>query len=241
MTNLILLAMLILSPGSYAQEGPISKADKLFAARDDVSSLKQAATLMEEVAARDKNDYESHWRLAKYRYYLADAEKDEPKKMKLIQSAIGAARKAVALDGSRVEGHFWLAATNGALADMKGGISSIGLVKTIRKEFQTALAIDPAYENGASYLALGEIDLNLPRLLGGNDRRGVERLEEGSKAYQSNAELKLALASAYEKKGRKNEARKLRESILTTNDPARTPNEIEDIRKKARSMMDKTK
>jgi tetratricopeptide (TPR) repeat protein len=241
MTNLILVAILILFPGSYWQDNSIEKADKLFANRDNMESLKQAATLMEEMAAREKTNYEAHWRLAKYKYYLADVETDEAKKTKLLQSAIGAAKKAVALETNRVEGHFWLAATNGSFAEMKGGISSLGLVKTIRKEFQAALALDPAYENGASYLALGEIDLNLPRFFGGNDRRGIERLEEGLKTYQSNAELKFALASAYEKKGRKNEARKLLESILTTSDPARTPNEIQDLRNKARTLMDKTK
>ena len=241
MANLILILMLILSPALHAQDSPTAKSDKLFASRDNVESLKQAVALMEEATARDKTDYESHWRLAKYRYYLADVETDESKKMKLIQSAIVAAKKGVALDSNRVEGHFWLAATNGELADMKGGISSLGLVKTIRKEFQAALAIDPAYENGASYLALGEIDLNMPRILGGNDQRGIQKLEEGLKAYQSNAELKLALATAYEKKGRKGEARHLLESILATNDPARTPNEMKDLRNKARALMDKTK
>jgi tetratricopeptide (TPR) repeat protein len=241
MTNFILTAMLVVSSVFVAQDSPFSKADHLFAVRDNAASLKQAVSMMEEMTARDKANYEAFWRMAKYRYYLADVETDESKKSRLIHSAIDAAKKAVALDGSRVEGHFWLAATNGELADMKGGISSLGLVKTIRKEFEAALAIDPSYENGASYLALGEIDLNLPKLLGGSERRGIARLEEGLKTYQSNAELKLALASAYEKKGRREEARKLLESLLTTSDPARTPNEYEDLKKKARRLMDEMK
>jgi tetratricopeptide (TPR) repeat protein len=241
MTYLIFTAMLILSFALPAQNSPLDKADKLFASRDNVESLKQAVSVTEQMTARDKTNYEAFWRLAKYRYYLADGETDEPEKSKLIQSAIDAAKKAVALNGARVEGHFWLAATTGELADMKGGISSLGLVKTIRKEFEAALAIDPSYENGAAYLALGQIDLSMPRLLGGSDRRGMERLEEGLKTYQSNAELKLALAEAYAKKGRKDEARKLLESILATSDPARTPNEIQDIRNKTRRLLDRVK
>ena len=241
MTNLILMTMLVLSQVLPTQGSAFSKADNLFASRDNVESLKRAVSMMEEVTARDKLNYEAFWRMAKYRYYLADVETDESKKSKLINSAIEAAKKAVALDSARVEGHFWLAATNGQLADMKGGISSLGLVKTIRKEFETALAIDASYENGASYLALGQIDLSLPKVFGGSDRRGLERLEEGLKAYQSNAELKLALAEVYEKKGRKDEARKLLESILTTGDSARTPKELEEIRSKARALTDKMK
>jgi tetratricopeptide (TPR) repeat protein len=241
LTNLITTALMITWPVLPAQDGPFEKADRLFASRDNVSSLQQAVLMMEEATARDKTNYEAFWRMAKYRYYLADAEADEPKKGRLIHSALDAAKKAVALDGSRVEGHFWLAAASGQLADMKGGISAVGLVKTIRKEFEAALAIDPSYENGASYLALGQIDLSLPRLLGGSERRGIARLEEGLKTYGSNAELKLALAEVYEKKGRKDEARKLLESILTTDDPARSANEIQDVRRKARALADKMK
>jgi tetratricopeptide (TPR) repeat protein len=241
MTYMIFTVMLIVSFALPAQDSPLGKADKLFASRDNVESLKQAVSVTEKMIARDKTNYEAFWRMAKYSYYLADGEDDESKKSKLIQSAIDAAKKAVALNSARVEGHFWLAATTGELADMKGGISSLGLVKTIRKEFEASLAIDPSYENGAAYLALGQIDLNMPRLLGGSDRRGIERLEEGLKSYQSNSELKLALAEAYAKKGRKDEARKLLESIITTSDPARTPGEIEDIRRKAHALMEKTK
>ncbi|HEX8087824.1 MAG TPA: tetratricopeptide repeat protein [Blastocatellia bacterium] len=241
MTSLILTALMILSPGWPAQDGPFAKADKLFASRDNLESLKQAVSMMEEAIARDKNNYEASWRMAKYLYYLADVETDEPKKSRLIHRAIDAAKKAVALDGARVEGHFWLAAASGELADMKGGIGSVGLVKIIRKEFEAALAIEPSYENGASYLALGQIDLSMPRLLGGSERRGMARLEEGLRAYPSNAELKLATAEAYEKKGRKDEARKLLESILATPDPARSPNEIEDIRNKARRLLERLK
>ncbi|HKP84761.1 MAG TPA: TRAP transporter TatT component family protein, partial [Blastocatellia bacterium] len=144
-------------------------------------------------------------------------------------------------DGNRVEGHFWLAASDGEYADMKGALQSLGLGKIIRKEFEAALAIDPMYENGAAYLALGQIDLSLPRLFGGNEKRGIERLEQGLKAASNNAEIKIALADAYDKKGRKDEARKLLESVLSANDPARTPNELEELRNKARARLDKMK
>ena len=63
------------------------------------------------------------------------------------------------------------------------------------------------YQDGAAYLALGQIDVSLPRLFGGNEKRGIERLEQGFKAAQNNSEIKLALAEIYDKKGRKAEAK----------------------------------
>ena len=245
MTYLILTLMLILSPvffesGSQKNDS-ITRADDLYAARDTVDNLKQAVLLMEQLTVREPSNYEAWWRLARVRYYAGDREKDQSKKSRLFQAGVEAAKKAVASDAQRVEGHFWFAANEGEYADLKGALQSLGLVKTIRKEFEAALAINPAYENGAIYSALGQIDLNLPRLFGGNERRGIERLEEGLRVGPNNAELKVTLAEFYQKKGRKGEAKNLVESVLSVNDPARSPMEIEELRTKARTLLEKVK
>src|SRR5436853_7463988 len=91
---------------------------------------------------------------------------------------------------------------------MKGALQSLNMVKTIRKEFEAALLINPSYENGAIYSALGQIDLNLPKLLGGSDKRGIERLEAGLKVGPDNAELAVTFAVVYGRKVRKEDARK---------------------------------
>jgi len=243
MTNFILISMLILAPALRhpGQTGPIARADELFAARDNGDNLKQAASLMEQLTVRDPSNYDAWWRLARIRYYIGDRENNSSRKAKIFQAGVDAANKAVALDDKRVEGHFWFAANEGEYADLKGALQSLNLVKTIRKEFEAALAINPSYENGAIYSALGQIDLNLPRFLGGNERRGIERLEEGLKVGPNNAELKVTLAGVYQKKGRTDEARPLLESVLSSNDPARSPAEMEELRTKARALLAKLK
>jgi tetratricopeptide (TPR) repeat protein len=243
MKNMLLFSILLLSPvlAVSAQKEPITRADELFAARDNADNLQEGISVMEQLTARESSNYEAWWRLARFRYYLGDREKDQAKKSKLFQAGIEAAKKGVALDVARVEAHFWFAANEGEYADLKGALQSLGLVKTIRKEFEAALAINPTYENGAIYSALGQIDLNLPRLLGGNERRGIERLEEGLKVGPGNAELKVTLAEVYQKKGRRDEARKLVESVLNGNDSARSPIEMEELKTKARALLDKVK
>jgi len=243
MKNMLLFSILLLSPvlEFSAQKDSSARADELFVARDYADNLQQGISVMEQLTAREPSNYEAWWRLARFKYYLGDREKDQAKKSKLFQAGIEAAKKGVALDGARVEAHFWFAANEGEYADLKGALQSLGLVKTIRKEFEAALAINPAYENGAIYSALGQIDLNLPRLLGGNERRGIERLEEGLKVGPSNAELKVTLAEVYQKKGKRDEAKKLVESVLSGNDPARSPIEMEELRTKARALLDKVK
>ncbi|MFL6214142.1 MAG: TRAP transporter TatT component family protein [Blastocatellia bacterium] len=226
---------------AIAQESPLAKADGLFAARDNVESLRQAISIAATQRAKEPTNYEAVYRVAEYTYYLADREPDKAKRLKLYEAAIEAAKKAVALDPNRVEGHFWLAANDGEYADLKGAMSALGLVKMVRKEFEAALALDPNYKNGAIHLALGRLDLEVPRLFGGNDARGLSRLEAGYNAAPTNAELKMALADAYEKKGRKDDARKLYESVISASDPVRTPNELNDLRAKARLHLDKLK
>jgi tetratricopeptide (TPR) repeat protein len=234
----LLFAVFVLS---LAQETSIVKADKLFAARDSIESLKQAVLLVEDVTKREPENYEGFWRLARFRYYVADHEKDLAKKGKILQTAMDAGKRAVELDTSRVEGHFWLAAATGEYADLKGALQSLTLVKTVRREFEAALAINPAYENGDIYSALGQIDLNLPKLFGGNERRGLERLEAGLKIGANNSDLKVTLAEYYIKKGRTAEARGLLDGVLSLTDPARSPLEQEDIKTKARGLLEKLK
>ena len=245
MTGLILISTLVLLPAfskpESMQKDSIARSDELFAARDNAENIKQAVLLMEQLTTREPLNYEAWWRLARARYYAGDREKDQTKKTKLFQSGIEAAKKAVASDDKRVEGHFWFGANQGEYADLKGALQSLGLVKIIRKEFEAALAINPSYENGAIYSALGQIDLNLPKLFGGNERRGIERLEAGLKTGPDNAELKVTLGEVYQKKGRRDEAKRLFESVLSTNDPARTPIEMEELRTKARGFLEKIK
>jgi tetratricopeptide (TPR) repeat protein len=243
MKKLALIFALILMPigAASAQESPFAKADGLFTSRDNLDSLKQAVALVEAQRVKEPANFEVVYRVAEYKYYLADREPDKAKRVKLYEAAIEAAKRAVAIDSNRVEGHFWLAANEGEYADLKGALSAIGLVKAVRKEFEAALAIDPAYKNGAIYLALGRLDLELPRLFGGNDGRGLARLEAGNQAAPTNAELKMALAETYEKKGRKDDARKLYDSILGSPDPVRTPAELAELRAKARQHLEKLK
>jgi tetratricopeptide (TPR) repeat protein len=233
----ITIGILALACSTLAQDTALQKADRLYAERDKTENLRQAVSLVE----KEVTSYEAMWRLAKFRFYMSNLESQNEQKIKLLQAAIAAAEKAVKLDANRVEGHFWLGVNKGKYADLKGGFAALGLVKTVRRELETALKLDPNYAKGTIQLALGQLALQVPRLLGGNHKRGLELLEAGLKVGQANAELKLALAEQYGKKNRKAEARKLLEEILKEEDPLRTPLEQNDLRNRARQALDKLK
>ena len=240
MVHLTLIASLLSCSVFWpqARNEQIVQAERLFAGRDDIRNLGRAVSLLENLAARQPSDYEVLWRLSKYRYYLSEGEKDSTRKRKLLEAGIDAGKKALQVDASRPEGHFWLGANYGDLAELKGAFSSLALIKVIRKEFESALNADATYENGAVYLALGEMYMSLPGILGGSDRRGLELLEKGLQVAPANAELRLTLAEHYAKKGRKDDARRLLESVVRDGDPSRTPLELQDIREKARALLE---
>jgi tetratricopeptide (TPR) repeat protein len=233
---LIFIAIL-LTPGrlTLAQETTLQKADKLYADRDKVESLKQAIALVE----KEVTNYEAMWRLAKFKYYLSDTQTDEKQKIKLLQEGITAAEKAIKLDPARAEAHFWMGATKGAYAELKGAFSAMGLVRTVRREFETALKIDPAYSKGTTHLALAELLIRLPALMGGSDKKGMQYLQEGLTYGPQNAELKLFLAEQYSKQDKKADAKRLLEAILKDDDPLRTPNEQAELRNKAQQLLAK--
>src|SRR5262249_45380044 len=133
--------------------------------------------------------------------------------------------------------HFWLAVSYGTYAELKGVFRSLWLLRTIRTEFNTVFKIDPNYENGSVYLALGQMDVRLPRLLGGNEQRGIARLENGLSGSPQNAELTRFLGETYLKMGKKKEGKQLLEKVLALQDPFCSPKELANIRSHAQRLL----
>ena len=68
-------------------------------------------------------------------------------------------------------------------------------------------------------MALGQIDLETPRMLGGDAKKAVEILEKGLRFGENNALYRLRLSQAYLAVDRKEDARKQLDMILSA-----TPN-----------------
>jgi hypothetical protein len=232
-----------LTPGannSPATADALREADRLFAHGEDAARDRQSLAVLERAIASDPNNYQLLWRAARSYYYVGDAAAGKQEKKVNFEKGIFAAQRAVATQGGAVEGHFWLAANYGGWAEMVGVVNAYQTVKKIRAEMQTVLRINANYEDGNAYLALGLIDRELPRLLGGNAKRGVSFLEQGLRAAPHNLDLKLALARAYLEDGRRDEGRRLLQEIMNASvNPARA-REGRHIQEKARQALNKS-
>lgn len=247
MLKVLFIATLLSLPGSAANQAqpasknstlkpavtvapskdPIGDADHLLTRGDNTAQDRQAFAILENALATDGKNYDLLWRAARAAYYVGDF--GEPaEKLKFFDRGIALAQRAIALQPNAVEGHFWLAANYGGKAQMVGALKALSTVKKIRSEMQTVVQLNDAYENGNAYLALGEIDRELPGVMGGDKKRAIARYQQGLKVAPENLDLKVALSKAYKDAGRKEDARRLLEEVLKATPTTRIQREAQE-------------
>ncbi len=132
-----------------------------------------------------------------------------------------------------VEGHFWLAATMGALADAHGLRQGIRYRAPIKAALEKALTIQPGYLDGSPDRALGRWYFKVPGLFGGDVRKSEVHLRKAL-SYKSDSIISLLfLAETLIELERKAEARAALQAALdAAPDPEWAP---EDARFKAQA------
>lgn len=204
-------------PGASAEASATAEADRLHGQAGQpgqaVRSLGSELALLEGALAASPSSYPLLWRAARAQNQLATRLSGRPQRGAFAK-AIALGQRAVAARGDGVEGHYWLGASYGRAAEARRGIGGFFLARRLRVEMEAVLRLQPGYEGGDAFLALGELDRGLPGLLGGDAVRGRRTLEQGLRVAPENAELKLALAEAYLEQHRRAEASSLLEEIV---------------------------
>jgi tetratricopeptide (TPR) repeat protein len=218
---LFTLILLTVAPGAAQSRAHHStpttssflEADRLFTFGENAERDKQSLSVIERSLAADGDNYQWLWRAARVSYFVGeDAAKAE--KLRYFEKGIETGQRAIAREPNAVEGHFWLAVNYGGYSEQKGVFKALLTVKKIRAEMETVLKLNDSYQDGGAYLALGEMDRQLPRIIGGNITRSISRLEQGMKIAPQNLEIKYSLAQAYQEAGRKEDARREYQAII---------------------------
>ena len=210
-----------------ASKDPIGDADRLLTRGDDPVKDRQALTMLESALPTNSNNYDFVWRAARAFYYVGDFG-EKPEKMKYFEKGIIVALRAVALKPDAVEGHFWLAANYGGKAELVGSLKALSTVKKIRNEMLIVLKLDASYEMGNAYLALGEIDRELPAIAGGDKKRAISYFQEGIKIAPDNLDTKVSLAKAYTDAKRHDDAHRLLEEVIKAQPTTRIQRAAQD-------------
>ena len=177
--------LLTLAFRGQAAEDP----DALYRQRETLASAQQAEAIWAGRLARDAKDFESAWKLARARYWLG-GHAEAAKRKAYLESGIAAARTAAAIAPSKPDGHFWIAANMGALAESFGMKQGLKYRGDIKDALETVLRLDPAYLQGSADRALGRWYFKVPGLFGGSDRKSEEHLRK-SLTYNPNSSASL--------------------------------------------------
>ncbi len=155
--------------------GAAQSADALYADRESLPSAIRAAAIWTEEAQRDPASFEPAWKLARVSYWLG-THAPERERRGYLERGVASAQRAARLAPARPEGHFWAAATMGALAEGYGLRAGLKYRKPIREALETALRIDPSFMAGSPDRALGRYYHQVPALFGGSLTRAEQHL-----------------------------------------------------------------
>jgi tetratricopeptide (TPR) repeat protein len=211
-------------------------ADQLYANRTDLASARRAADIWRQALASDPHNFDAAWKLARDDYWLG-GHVPQAEQRASYEAGIDAARKAIAAQPNRPEGHFWMAANMGALAESYGLRQGIRYRKPVKEALETVLRIDPGFADGSADRALGRWYAKVPGLFGGSHKEAEAHLRASLKYDPNSTASHFFLAELFLDDGRKAEARsELQKVIDAPLNPQWTP-EDREFKEKARKLL----
>jgi hypothetical protein len=187
--------------------------DALYAQREDVTRARQAATIWAEQLATNPQNFEAAWKLARARYWLGGHAPNAERKT-ILEAGIVAARAAIAAQPQRPEGHFWLAANMGALAESFGLRQGLKYRGDIKAALLTVLKLDPAFQQGSADRALGRWYFRVPGLFGGSKEKSEEHLRRSLQHNPNSTASHYFLAETLIARNRQADARAELQRVL---------------------------
>src|SRR6266851_3503164 len=159
----------------YISVAAAQSPDTLYADRANIASARRAADMWGAMLTGDLRNFEAAWKLARADYWLG-GHAPERERRAFLERGIEAGRKAVAVQPNRPEGHFWIAANMGALAESFGLRQGLKYRGDIKNELETVLRLDPAFQQGSADRALGRWYFKVPGLFGGSSKEAEAHL-----------------------------------------------------------------
>lgn len=192
----------------------VESAESYYQRRSSLDNVRKALAILEAATAKNPQSYDAWWRIAEYDCFLARHLPDN-EEIPVLESGIAAGKKAEAIAPSRPEAHFWTGADEGLLAEERGLWGGLRLIDPVRIEMQTVMKLAPDYQQDGAERLLGRLYYEAPFFKGGDKKLSVKMLEHCLKLYPNNSLTMLYLADSYRALGRRGEAHRLLEQIMS--------------------------
>lgn len=179
-------------------------------------SAAECAPSAPEAPAAASPAEEGQRQLALARKALDEGERatDDAARRTAYETAKGHADRAVELMPESADARFVQFGADGRIAQLGGiAVAALQLVK-LNGQLDEVLRLDPNHANALA--ARGGMLMKLPRLFGGNTKKGVEYLERAVALDSTAVGKRLELAEAYHIVGREQEAKATAQSALET-------------------------
>jgi len=220
-TLVFYIALFWLPGAALAQAG--TDADALYRERSTPGRAEAAAALWQAQLTTNPGNVDAAWKLARAEYWIG-THGPETGRRAALERGLAAARQLTTTAPGRPEGHFWMAANMGALAESFGLRQGLRYRGDIKRELEAVLAIDPAFQQGSPDRALGRWYHKVPGLFGGSRAKAEEHLRK-SLTYNSNSTVsRFFLAELLFDMDRDAEAiEELKKVVAATPDPEWEP------------------
>ena len=143
------------------------------------------------------------------------------------------------IHADRPEGHFWMAANMGAMAESFGLRAGIKYRGPVKKALETVIMIDRGFQQGSADRALGRWYLKVPRLFGGSKDKSVEHLKQSLTYDPTSLASLYFLAETYLEMDRKNEARQEAQKVIDGPIHAEWAPEDREFKQKAKALLER--
>jgi tetratricopeptide (TPR) repeat protein len=203
-----------------APEVPAGDPDALYQQRESLAQATRAVAIWAARLQEDPGDFEAAWKLSRGHYWLGTHGLPRPERKAALEQGVAAARAAVAADPRRPDGHFWLAANMGALAESFGLRQGMRYRSAIRESLETVLALDRTYLQGSADRALGRWYFKVPGMFGGDLAKSETHLRTALGFNEHSVITRLFLAETLEARGQRDAAiDQLKAAIAAPPDP----------------------
>jgi tetratricopeptide (TPR) repeat protein len=221
----------------FQPAGPSADPDALYRDRVTLANAQRAAAIWADRLAANASDFEAAWKLARAQYWLGTNGLPERERRAALEAGIAAARNAIARNRQQPEGHFWMAANMGALAESFGLRQGLRYRAAIRDALEVVLRLDPAFQHGSADRALGRWYYKVPGLFGGDKKKSEQHLRKALTYNPNSVVTRLFLAETLIALDREAEARKeLEAAVAAPIDPEWAP-EDRVFREQARKLL----